>query len=89
MRYMEAIQYGLAPRLGAGLMAARKALADDEWHTSAEVRAAVEQTGLAPRTAENLLREMLHSGQVNATRDPADPRRRVYRLHRGQAPASA
>jgi hypothetical protein len=79
MRPIDAAEAGQAPRLLAGWRAAEAVLADGEWHDHDELLAAIVETGLADRTAANLL--------IDARRTPSRVedsghrgRKRKYRL---------
>jgi len=79
MRPIDAAEAGQAPRLLAGWHAAQAVLADGQWHTHDELLAAIVVTGLAERTAGNLL--------TDARRTPSrvedsghHGRKRQYRL---------
>ena len=55
MRPIDAAEAGQAPRILAGWQAAQAVLADGQWHGHHELLAAITATGLAERTARNIL----------------------------------
>lgn len=64
MRITEAIAADLAPRYADGWRAAKALLSDGEWHTIDELRSAIVATGLAERSAGNLMRDLRLDGWV-------------------------
>lgn len=55
MRPIDAAEAGHGPRILAGWRAAQAVLADGQWHSHDELVAAIVATGLAERTARNIL----------------------------------
>lgn len=57
MHPIDAAEAGHGPRLLAGWQAAQAVLADGQWHDHDELLAAITDTGLAKRTAHNILND--------------------------------
>jgi hypothetical protein len=73
----DAIDAGIAPRIEAGWNAMAVVLADERWHSRAELTLVCKQTGLSQKAAENLLGDAVRTNRVIAKRSAGD---REYRL---------
>lgn len=77
--YLSAIDQGFAPKLALGWFALKVLLTDGRqpWYSYNQCVRAIMDTGLAKRTATNLLAYAVHRGEVQG--GPGRAPRRMYR----------